>query len=94
MLECLVALETPSTEKHPQHAAPEPSTSSGPLEGVADLVAPSTSTQETLDVELQSKGSSSSLASSSISSSAFRKSGSEQGVDTEEDEGMILVGRP
>ncbi|PPQ87022.1 hypothetical protein CVT24_002671 [Panaeolus cyanescens] len=93
MLESLLALEAPPTEKPSQTTTVEPSPSSDPLEAAANVVAPSPSTQEVLEVELQSKGSSSSLASSSVSS-AFRKSSSEQGAETEEDEGMILVGRP
>jgi lysophosphatidate acyltransferase len=94
MLEALRDLSSPSTEKRTPPASQEPSAGSGPLESAADLLAPSTPAQETIEMELQSKGSSSSLASSSVSSAFNRKSSSEKGAETEEDEGMILVGRP
>ncbi|KAF5321356.1 hypothetical protein D9619_000549 [Psilocybe cf. subviscida] len=54
-----------------------------PIQQAVDTVA---------SVALDSRGSSSSLASSSASQ--LRATGSSEGAETEEDEGMILVGRP
>ncbi|KDR84083.1 hypothetical protein GALMADRAFT_236727 [Galerina marginata CBS 339.88] len=71
----------------------------GPLESTAALLSPSIGVgSESLDGLLQKKGSSSSIASSAVSASVSAtgqvQTASEAGTETEEDEGMILVGRP
>ncbi|KAF9478391.1 1-acylglycerol-3-phosphate O [Pholiota conissans] len=68
---------------------------SGPLEATAALVAPTFGgPTESLDNELEASTSS---VASSVSSSPVvgrRNLGSSEGGETEEDEGMVLVGRP
>ncbi|CAA7259911.1 unnamed protein product [Cyclocybe aegerita] len=61
-----------------------------PAEPVADLLLPTSPVPNTLT----KKSSSSSIASSAASSVVRNTNSSENGTETEEDEGMVLVGRP
>ncbi|PPQ92732.1 hypothetical protein CVT25_015699 [Psilocybe cyanescens] len=70
-----------------------PESRSGPLESAADTIV--AASEQTESLISKNSGSSSSIASSSNSASDRRKANlSEAGTETEEDEGMILVGRP
>ena len=97
------------SEEEKSHAEPKKSSLSAsseaaePLEPAASLLESASIAIEPSSVDgiLQSKGSSSSIASSSVSAAASvstsdrrRPSLSEAGTETEEDEGMVLVGRP
>jgi lysophosphatidate acyltransferase len=66
------------------------------LESAAPMVSPSGEVvPDSVEAALRTQGSSSSIASSAVSSVGRTKlSSSENGTETEEDEGMILVGRP
>ena len=89
--------QRPSVSETPQQgtaASTSPSENdpaSTPLESVACPIAPSIeAVPSSVGAALTSTDSSSSLASSSVS---VRRS-KEDGAETEEDEGMVLVGRP
>jgi len=89
--------QRPSVSENPQQrtaASTSPSENdpaSTPLESVACPIAPSIeAVPSSVGAALTSTDSSSSLASSSVS---VRRS-KEDGAETEEDEGMVLVGRP
>ncbi|KAF8914291.1 hypothetical protein CPB84DRAFT_1758889 [Gymnopilus junonius] len=75
---------------------PKDPSSAGSSEGAEPLE--SAASPSPLDPVLQSKGSSSSIASSAAASGSTsdrrKLSTSEAGTETEEDEGMVLVGRP
>jgi hypothetical protein len=78
--------------------ASEPvSQSAGPIEAAAPLLEPSLGgATASLDTELETKEAGSSVASSISSSpvSERRKLSSSESGGTEEEEGMVLVGRP
>jgi hypothetical protein len=74
-----------------------PSQSTGPIEADAPLLEPSLGgATASLDTELETKETGSSVASSISSSpvSERRKLSSSESGETEEEEGMVLVGRP
>ena len=70
------------------------------LEPAAPMLSPSREVvPDSVEAALQAQGSSSSIASSFVSSAVssagrIKPSSSENGTETEEDEGMVLVGRP
>ena len=70
------------------------------LEPTVPMLSPSREVvPDSVEAALQAQGSSSSIASSFVSSAVssagrIKPSSSENGTETEEDEGMVLVGRP
>ncbi|KAF8165679.1 hypothetical protein B0H34DRAFT_647462 [Crassisporium funariophilum] len=105
MLETLrdISEKVPSGKRssHPESQSAAPRDSSTPLDNAASLLGSSSGViPDSAEAVLETKGSSSSLASSSFSSEPshnrrkMSSSTTENGAETEEDEGMILVGRP
>lgn len=70
---------------------PAPEESAVPIFDPSERVSPTHVPEPILEA---SNGSSASIASSSTSSHNWKSEASENGAETEEDEGMILVGRP
>jgi lysophosphatidate acyltransferase len=85
-----VVSEKVSTDKVSKQEEEPPST---PLEYIGSVVSPSIGViPSSVEGALSSVGSTSSLASSSVS--VGQRSGREDGTETEEDDEMVLVGRP
>lgn len=92
MVAALCEISPHATAKaSPRQETPKPAPQSEPLEAAAPLLAPSI---PAAGESLEAKANSSTNSSRASSSERRKMSSSEAGTETEEDEGMILVGRP